>query len=112
MRTLDKVLAWAMVVFGIIHSSATLTMRPADTGAVWFFSGGAAVIMAGLLNLIRIRHIGAFERGSAILANGLVIAVLAGITWFAFHRLAHEPQVWVAWAITAGELAFSLRGRQ
>jgi L-asparagine transporter-like permease len=112
MKILDTCFAWAMVVLGIVHAAATLSMGPIGLGSVWFFSAGTAVIMAGLLNLIRIRRSGGFERGCAILANLLIVAMLAGATWFLFHRLRQNPQVAIAWGITVVELAFSLRGRR
>jgi hypothetical protein len=111
MKAVDTCFAWAMVVLGIVHSAVTLSMGPVNLGSVWFFSGGAAVIMAGLLNLIRIRRSG-FERGCSILANLLILAMLAGVTWFLIHQLRQNPQVAIAWGITVVELAFSLRGRR
>ncbi len=112
MKTLDAVLAWALVVLGVIHCAVTFTIRPFSLGTVWFFSAGAAMIMAGLLNVIRIGAGKGFVRGSAILANALLVAMMAGVMWFVFHRLMREPQVIIGAVLAVGELVFSLRGRR
>jgi malic enzyme len=109
-RTLDTIFGWAMIVLGVVHSAATVTMRPANLGTVWFFGAGTAVMMAGLLNVIRVRRNSGFERGSSILANFLIVAMLAGVTIFLYRQLTHNPQVLAAWGVTLIELAFSLRG--
>ncbi len=113
MKTLDTVLAWALVVLGVIHCAVTFTIRPFSLGTVWFFSAGAAMIMAGLLNVIRIGSGGkGLVRGSAILANALLVAMVAGVVWFLLHRLTREPQVIIGAVLAVGELLFSLRGRR
>ncbi len=110
MKTLDTVLAWALVVLGVIHCAVTFTIRPFSLGTVWFFSAGAAMIMAGLLNVIRIGAGKGCVRGSAILANALLVAIVAGVVWFVLRRLTHNPQVIIGAVLAVGELLFSLRG--
>ena len=83
MRTLYLVLAVLIILLGVVHVSATFMLFDALTGrAVWFASGGVAIVLTGLINLLN-RAYGAAARGvrwTAIGANAAmtVFAVLAG----------------------------------
>ncbi len=84
MRTLYLVLAALMILLGLVHLSATFALFDALTGrAVWFASGGVAIVLTGVLNLLN-RAYGTTARGvrwSAIGANAVmtVFAALAGL---------------------------------
>ncbi len=78
MKRLDQVFAWTLFVLGIIHCALTpLVYRHFTLAAVWFFGTGTALIVTGLLNFIRLRHVGALAllRGACIAANSLTFAV-------------------------------------
>jgi hypothetical protein len=83
MRILYLVLAVLIILLGVVHVAATFMLFDGLTGrAVWFASGGVAIVLTGLLNLLN-RAYGAAARGvrwTAIGANAVmtVFAALAG----------------------------------
>ncbi len=84
MRRLYVVLAVLIVLLGLVHIAATFLLFEGLTGrAVWFASGGVAIVLTGLLNLLN-RTYGSAAPGlrwTAIGANAVmtVFAGLAGI---------------------------------
>jgi hypothetical protein len=79
--------------------------------AIWFFSGGLAMIFGALLNLVRIaRPDDRLAARVSALANLLLFAVfVVATTWLLRRELKQNPQVIVVAIAIAGELAFSLR---
>jgi hypothetical protein len=112
MKAVDYILAWLMVAMGLLHS-ASMWHRPGPVTVetVWFFGAGAAVIMGGLMNVTRISAGSGFARGSAILANILLVVLIAGVTWFGPHHLPRDLHLLFFWGIAGGELALSLGRR-
>jgi len=54
MRTADLIIAWVIVLLGLIYIS---TIKHEFTVEVmWFLGTGLLIILVGLLNLVRIRH--------------------------------------------------------
>ncbi|MBC7842473.1 MAG: hypothetical protein H7099_09175 [Gemmatimonadaceae bacterium] len=51
MRSVYGVLGWGIIALGILHMAAT--PRALTVSAVWFFSGGIAMVLTGALNLLR-----------------------------------------------------------
>ena len=84
MRTLYLVLAILVIALGLIHLAATFALFDGLTSrAIWFASGGVAIVLTGLLNLLN-RAYGAAAPGlcwSAVGANAVmtVFAALAGM---------------------------------
>ena len=104
-------MAWVLVVMGCIHCGATFVMRPhLNFDAVWFFSGGVAMIAAGLLNLIRIQGGKGMARPSAISVNILMTLACAAIVWIGLGSLVRMPQVLIVTAAVVAELIFSVQG--
>jgi hypothetical protein len=83
MRVLYLVLAMLIVLLGVVHIAATFALFDSLTSrAIWFASGGVAIVLTGLLNLLN-RAYGAAARGvrwAAFGANAVmtVFAALAG----------------------------------
>jgi len=50
MRKVYGVLGWGIISLGIIHMAST--PRNLTMSAVWFFSGGIAMVLTGSLNLL------------------------------------------------------------
>lgn len=73
MRTLDIIIAWLLIAFGVVHITLTRTVHPTlDLNAIWFVCGGLLLIAIGALNLLRVAY-------SAI-ANGVrIVSVIANI---------------------------------
>jgi hypothetical protein len=54
MRTADLIIAWIMVLLGLIYISAI--KHEFTPEVMWYLGSGLLIILVGLLNLIRIRH--------------------------------------------------------
>jgi len=84
MHRLYQVLACLIILLGLVHISATFALFDALTSrAVWFASGGMAIILTGVLNLLN-RSYGATAPGVRWAAIGAsaamtVFALLAGL---------------------------------
>jgi hypothetical protein len=53
MKYLYAILSWGMIALGILHMLATFRFfHTLNTAALWFFSGGIALVLAGILNLL------------------------------------------------------------
>ena len=81
MRTLYLVLALLMILMGLVHLAATFALFDALTSrAVWFASGGVAIVLTGLLNLLN-RAYGAAAPGVrwATVGANLVMTVFAAL---------------------------------
>jgi len=114
MKALDLTVAWLMVVLGVIHSAFTLRYYPGPTlASVWFFSGGLAMVLTGLLNAIRIQagKRGGLIRFSSIFANICMLAVGVTITYLMIHRITANPQVPSMLVLSMLATVFSLRGK-
>jgi hypothetical protein len=83
MRTLYAILAALILLLGLVHLCATfLLFDGLSSRAIWFASGGLALILTGLLNLLN-RSYGATAPGLRWVTVGAdaamtVFAVLAG----------------------------------
>jgi uncharacterized membrane protein YiaA len=114
MKALDLTVAWLMVVLGVIHSAFTLRYYPGPTlASVWFFSGGLAMILTGLLNAIRIQSgkRGRFIRFSSVFANICMLVIAVTITYLMIHRISANPQVPALLVLSILATVFSLRGK-
>jgi hypothetical protein len=84
MRTLYLVLAALVILLGLVHLAAAFALFDALTPrAIWFASGGVAIVLTGLLNLLN-RAYGRSAPGvrwSAIGASAVMtaFAALAGV---------------------------------
>ena len=53
MGYLYSVLGWGIVALGVVHMTATFRFFGSLTGAaIWFFTGGIAMVLAGALDLL------------------------------------------------------------
>lgn len=84
MRVAYGILPWGMVAFGVLHMGFTWTRYESlSPAAIWFFSAGLPLAIAGLLNLTN-RAYGASAPGLRWLCRGtnlglLVLCTIAGI---------------------------------
>ena len=73
MRTLDMILGWLLIAFGVVHLSATRAVYPdLDINAAWFASGGLLIVAIGALNMLRVAY-------SAVAKGVQVVSVIANI---------------------------------
>jgi hypothetical protein len=54
MRTADLIIAWIIVLLGLIYVSAIKHQFTSEV--MWYLGSGLLIILVGLLNLIRIRY--------------------------------------------------------
>jgi len=84
MRAFYLVLAVLIILLGLVHLAATFALFDGLTGrAIWFASGGLAIVLTGLINLLN-RGYGATAPGvrwTAVGANAVMtaFAALAGV---------------------------------
>jgi O-antigen/teichoic acid export membrane protein len=81
MRSLDTILAWVLIVLGVMQWVATpVLFETAEEPAFWFFGGGITLVIVGILNVLRIRY-GSLAPGVKVASVGSNLA-LAGF-WVA-----------------------------
>ena len=109
MRGFYLVLAGLIIGLGLVHMAATFVLFDAlNNRAIWFASGGLAMILTGVLNLLN-RAYGATAPGvrwAAIGANAVmtIFALLAALA-----GAASEVQMVVVIGMMVGTTLISLR---
>jgi hypothetical protein len=112
MKTLDRFLAWTLLVFGCLHiaASAVLMSRNLSVETVWSFSGGLAIIFGAFLNLIRAyRPPDKVVARTSVLANLLLLILAALLCWVLRHDLKENPQAVMFVPLVVMELFLSAR---
>jgi hypothetical protein len=112
MKTLDRVLGWALLVLGCVHTTGSvfLMSKSLNSDSAWFFSGGLAVIFGAFLNLIRAyRPSDRLVTRISVLANLLLLILSALLCWVLRHDLRQNPQAVVLVALVGIELLLSAR---
>lgn len=92
MRAAYLVVSVGIVVLGAVHVAATPHFFPHLTGAaMWFASGGLAIILTGALNLLR-RAYGQWAPGlcAVCVAANLAMTAFALLTGYASRASAGE----------------------
>ena len=109
MRMVYMIVAFLIILLGLVHVAAAFAIFQELSGrAVWFASGGLAVVLTGLINLLN-RAYGAAARGvrwTAFGANAVmtVFAALAGLA-----GAASNVQLVVIVGLMAAATLLSLR---
>jgi len=108
MKTLDAVFAWFILGFGVLHSVAAFDKYDSlSADALWFFSGGLALLLLAGLNLLRIRY-AAVAPGVRTVCIAANLAFLGfALTYFA-ARLStslNSPGGWLLLAVLLGATA-------
>jgi hypothetical protein len=111
-RTLDIIISWLLIAFGLLHASLTRKVHPdLDINAIWFASGGLLIVAIAVLNLLRVAY-GSIAKGVWVVS---VVAnfVLLLLTLLIATRLPlrTNPQVVVGVALAALLTAFSVLRR-
>ena len=112
MKKLDSIFAWILLMLGCIHCAAAFVAYKSVTlEAVWFITGGLAMIFGALLNMVRIARPGdRLPTGIGMLANLLLFAVFVVVVpWVLRHELKQNPQVFAVGLTVTAELFFSIK---
>jgi hypothetical protein len=111
LKKIDAVLAWAMILLGVLHCGAAwITIRGFPVGAIWGFAGGTALIEGGLLNVVRHGSGKGFAACASIAANALLTGLVVSVGWHQFSHMVHHPSFLVTAVVVIAELLFSFRG--
>lgn len=111
MKKIDVVLAWVMILLGVLHCGASwIAIRGFPVGALWGFAGGAALIECGLLNVVRQGGGKGMARCASIAGNLLLTGMVLSMGWSQFSHLLHRPSFLVTAVVIIAELLFSFRG--
>lgn len=111
MKKIDAILAWLMILLGVLHCGAAwITIRGFAVGALWGFAGGAAILESGLLNLVRQGSPRGLARASSIAGNILLTILVLSIGWTQIAHLVHHLHFFLVAALVIAELVFSLKG--
>ncbi|HEX6880463.1 MAG TPA: hypothetical protein VF135_08875 [Terriglobales bacterium] len=111
MKKVDIVFAWLMVALGVLHCGAAwISIKGFPIGAIWGFAGGAAILEAGLLNLVRQGSGKGLARGGSILANVLLAIMIISLGLSQIGHLIHSLSFIVITVLVVVELVFSLKG--
>ena len=112
MRTLDIIVGWLLIAFGLLHLSLTRSVHPnIDIDAVWFAASGLLMIAIGALNLLRVAY-------SSVAKGVVVVSVIANIVLLLLMvfiatliPVRNNPQVLVGLILAALLTAFSVLRR-
>lgn len=113
MRTLDQILGWLLIAFGIVHASLTRKVHPnLDIDAVWFACGGLFIALIGIVNILRVAYAGVAKGVyvASVVANFVLLGVMLFIATLLPVR--SNPQVLTGLVLAALITAFSLLRRQ
>ena len=111
MKMTDRIFASVLLVLGCTHCAVTFVVHKSlSIEAIWFFSGGLAVIFGALLNLLRTaRPDDRLTARISALANLLLFAVFViALPWLVHRELRQNPQVIVVAIAVVAEFGFSL----
>lgn len=112
MRTIDRIVAWLLVAFGLIHLALTGKVHPhLGINAIWFASGGLLMMAIAALNLLRVAH-GSIARGLhavSVIGNLLLLFLFAAIA--TRLPIRGNPQIVVGLVLVLSLTAFSILRR-
>lgn len=112
MKTIDAVVGWLLIGFGVAHLYFTSTFDPTmGMNAIWFACGGLLMIAISALNLLRVAYVAVAGgvRIVSIIANVVLVLLMLVIATRAPIR--SNPQVVVGLILAALLTAFSVLRR-
>ncbi|HBY59275.1 MAG TPA: hypothetical protein DEH78_05605 [Solibacterales bacterium] len=110
MKRFDSVIGWGIVVLGMVHCAVTFqAYKSATDAALWFFTGGLALIYGGLLNLLRAEYRRPGIRYASLFANLSLLAFAVVYAGRNPMRALHDPAAWFLFALLGLATFFSLR---
>lgn len=98
------IVSYLIILLGVVHICFAFPIEDFDTYILYFIGSGVAIILIGLINLIRIKTPTNFVRTICTALN-LVIMILSVLALFALQ----EPQVFIAIALFGSSFFLSLK---
>ena len=111
MKYVYAVFSWGIVALGVVHMLATLRIfHTPSSAALWFFSGGIALVLTGTLNLLN-RAYGHIAPGlrRTCLGTNLFMTIFGALSGFVTH--ASIAQVTLVLGLIGGTFVLSLNRR-
>ncbi len=108
MKKLYAIVGWAITAFGVLHMLATFRLFHAlNNAALWFCSGGIAIALTGVLNLLQ----GAYGRVApglrkVCIGTNIVMTIFAFLSGVVSH--ANVAQFTLVVGLLGGATALSL----
>ena len=109
MNALDQIFGWLMIAFGVAQSVTSFRIQSSSHLALSLSGTAAAMIVAGFLNVSRVRHSDALTRAFSVIGNLLILVRAIGIAWPVRYHLLHNWQALGILGVTVVELLFVLR---
>jgi hypothetical protein len=112
MERLDRLTACLILGIGVLHCGVTFLLAHGFTdNALWFFSGGLAMIYCGALNLLRVHYarIAPGVRAASLLVNLSMLAFILAYAFLRGPRIARNPGALLLIACAVAATGFSLR---
>ncbi|HEY0098856.1 MAG TPA: hypothetical protein VGB76_07870 [Pyrinomonadaceae bacterium] len=109
LRTIHTACTYLIIALGVLHLLFTFHDYDAFTlGALWFAGAGFALMFAGFLNLVALRHAAGdgLVRALCVVANLICASLFGAALW-----LMQQPQVFVGVALFTVAAIASLAGR-
>ena len=108
MNVLDQFFGWLMIALGMANCVTGLRIQPLSHVTLLLSGTAAAMIVCGLLNVIRARQKDGLTRAFSVIANLLILTLAVGLAWPLRLSLLHDwPRLGIL-AVTAVELLFAL----
>ena len=107
MGYLYSVLSWGIIALGVVHMMSTFRLFGSLTGAaIWFFTGGIAMVLTGALNLLN-RTYGAAAPGLRwfCVATNVTMTALAFVSGRVGRAGLGQLVFVVGWFAAAGALS-------
>ena len=111
MNRFDRASAWLLFGIGLLHCSVTFIIAESPTEtALWFFSGGLALIYFAALNLLRVRYAAVAPglRRVCAAVNLSMVGFIAAFLAAQGFRAFRNPAAAVLTASALAATAFSL----
>ena len=106
LKTAHKILTGVIIALGILH--VLVTFHDYDSfsiRALWFASAGVAIILAGFLNIIRLRDAG---KDPVVWALCLITNLMFAVMFILALVVLSQPQVFVGAGLFVAATLFSL----
>jgi hypothetical protein len=112
LKTLDIIVAWILIAFGVVHVSLTRRVHPnLDINAIWFASGGLLMIATGALNLLRVAYSSVAKGVNVVSVIANVVLLLLTLFIATLIPMRNNPQVVVGLILAALLTGFSVLRR-
>jgi uncharacterized membrane protein HdeD (DUF308 family) len=109
MNATDQIFGWLMIAFGVAQSVTSFRIQSSSHLTLSLSGTAVAIIVAGFLNVSRVRHSDGLTRVFSVVGNLLVLVLAVGIAWPVRHHLLNNWLTLGMLVVTVVELLFAFR---